>query len=221
MSARPAPAPPCTPNLMQEREIDRLERDPNGMIAREAYGLERDRARWLVKAYLRTRLAKVQQFAGARGGEGDMGEAVGQGGAEGPTCLEAHAGEGGAGAAETGIPLSPCPAHAPQPTCWRSSRSRRACRRRSSSLRTATLPRSAACCTTPSSRACPPTTAAWCAACAFSGGGGQGLGGGAGWPAQRLAQESGPRWTIPPFNRLVTPTRRRRSSALAPTPPAR
>lgn len=49
----------------QEREIDRLERDPDGDVAHEALMLERDRLRWLVKAYLRTRLAKVQQYAGA------------------------------------------------------------------------------------------------------------------------------------------------------------
>jgi len=48
----------------QEREIDRLEQDPNGAVALEALSLERDRLRWLVKTYLRTRLVKVQQYAG-------------------------------------------------------------------------------------------------------------------------------------------------------------
>ncbi|GBF95329.1 DNA replication complex GINS [Raphidocelis subcapitata] len=47
----------------QEREIDRLERDPDGDVAQEALSLERDRLRWLLKSYLRTRLGKVQQYA--------------------------------------------------------------------------------------------------------------------------------------------------------------
>lgn len=57
--------PPHTHTILQERDIDRLERDPEGDVPLAAFSLERDRLRWLLKAYLRTRLEKVQQFAGA------------------------------------------------------------------------------------------------------------------------------------------------------------
>ena len=63
-AARSTSEPP--PNPSQEREIDRLERDPDGDVAHEALLLERDRMRWMVKAYMRTRLAKVQRYAGER-----------------------------------------------------------------------------------------------------------------------------------------------------------
>jgi hypothetical protein len=56
--------PACPPH--QEGGIDALEKDADGAVALEALSLERDRLRWLVKSYLRTRLAKVQQYAGAR-----------------------------------------------------------------------------------------------------------------------------------------------------------
>jgi hypothetical protein len=69
----PHPTPP-TPNP-KEREIDRLERDPDGDVAQEALSLERDRLRWLLKSYLRTRLGKVQQYAGAAR---DAGSATGR-----------------------------------------------------------------------------------------------------------------------------------------------
>lgn len=47
----------------QDAAIDRLERDADADAAAAALALERDRLRWLLKAYLRARLEKVQRYA--------------------------------------------------------------------------------------------------------------------------------------------------------------
>ncbi len=44
--------------------MDELEADKNRTIERDLMGLDRDRMRYLLKAYLRTRLDKVEKFAG-------------------------------------------------------------------------------------------------------------------------------------------------------------
>lgn len=52
---------------LQEVEIDRMEGQRDYELVRQVLSYERDRVRFLLKAYLRARLEKIEQSAGEGG----------------------------------------------------------------------------------------------------------------------------------------------------------
>jgi hypothetical protein len=54
------------PAALQDLLVEELEQQQGKEMVRSLLALERDRLRWLLKSYLRTRLIKVERFAGAR-----------------------------------------------------------------------------------------------------------------------------------------------------------